>query len=278
MMKRVGLGLLAVLGWGSWTVHGSETQGPWEKAGIEAGVFFSRLQSSVRYGSGIGVDLDPEDLFGLEAQEIVFRTSGFWRFTNNRRHRADFMWFSFRRDANRMVTEDFDLPDRNGDLIPVVAGTEVQSTFDVDIYETSYSYSFFQDDRFDLAARVGLYTMPIQSEVRASGFSDTQSSFKFTAPLPVIGYRLDMLLTPKWAVRTGTQIFYFKYQSFEGSLVQAQGAVEYKVFKNTALGVGVDTFNFDFSATNTDYPGVDLDGSVGFQYTGLQLYARWAFD
>jgi hypothetical protein len=278
MIKRVGLGLMAALVWGTWNVHGSEAQGPWEKAGIEAGVFFSRIQSHARYGAGIGVDVDPEKLFGLTEQETVFRTNGFWRFTDNRRHRVDLMWFSFRRDANRKVTEDFDLTDRNGDPITVVAGTEVQSAFDVDIYETSYSYSFFQDDRFDLAARVGLYTMPIRSEINASGFSDTQSSHKFTAPLPVIGYRLDMALTPKWMVRTGTQIFYFKYQSFEGSLVQAQGAVEYKVFKNTALGVGVDTFNFDFSATNTDYPGVDLDGSVGFQYTGLQLYARWAFD
>lgn len=278
MTKHTGMILAMALGFGALTVQGSETKTPWEKAGVNAGVFFSRLNSHVRYGAGVGVDIDPEKLLGLNAQETVFRTDGFWRFSNNRRHRLDLSWFSYRRDSERQVLEGFVINDPDGNAIAVTSGTVVQSSLNLDIYEAAYSYSFFQDDRFDLAVRGGLYVMPIEIMIKAAGLLEGQGSMKFTAPLPVLGYRLDMALTPKWIFRTGTQLFYIQYKSFEGSLLEAQGSIEYAVYKNAALGLGFDTFNFNVSSGGSDYPGVDLEGSAGFRYTGLQLYARMAFD
>lgn len=274
--KRLALSV-AMIFTGHW-LQGSEIKSPWEKAGLDVGLFLSRIQSHARYGAGLGVDLDPEKLLGLSTQETVFRANGFWRFSDNRRHRLDLMWFSYRRDAERQVAEGFTITGSDGNPIAIAPGTNIQSSFDVDIYETTYAYSFFQDDRFDLSARLGLYMMPIRTEINATGLLETQQSQNFTAPLPVLGYRMDIALTPKWAIRTGTQVFYFEYNSFEGSLLQTQGGVEYKILKNTALGLGFDSFNFNLTSDGSDYPGVDLDGAVGFQYTGLQVYVHWAFN
>lgn len=279
MIKRFNVvGFVFALICGAMAAQGSETQGPWEKAGVDFGVFLSRIQSSFRYGAGVGVDLDPEKLLGLNANETVFRANGFWRFSDNRRHRLDLMWFSYRRDAERQVTEGFTITGSDGNPIAIAPGTNVQTSFDVDIYETTYAYSFFQDDRFDLSARAGLYMMPIRTSIKATGLLETQQSQNFTAPLPVLGYRMDIALTPKWAIRTGTQVFYLEYKSFQGSLLQTQGGVEYKILKNTALGLGFDSFNFNLTSDGSDYPGVDMDGTVGFKYTGLQLYVHWAFN
>lgn len=55
----------------------------------------------------------------------------------------------------------------------------------------SYSYSFFQDDRVDLAVSIGVYVMPIDFGVKVSGVLDEGGSEKFTAPLPVFGLRLE---------------------------------------------------------------------------------------
>jgi hypothetical protein len=76
----------------------TEAQMPWEKVGANVGVFLAGLDSSIRIGSGIGVDIDI-----LDSTNTVFRADALWRFTKNKRHRLDLIWFAFRRDGDRRI-------------------------------------------------------------------------------------------------------------------------------------------------------------------------------
>lgn len=250
---------------------------PWEKFSVSLGAFLSDTQSSVRVGGGLGVDVDVEKALGLESKTAVLRADSLWRFSHNRRHRLDASWFALRRSADRKIGEDFDIKDRNGNIVTVQAGSEVKSHFNLDIIETSYSYSFVQDDRVDLAVGGGFYVMPIRFGLDASGVTDTSGSLNFTAPLPVVGLRMDVALNPKWYVRTGSQLFYIQYQGFTGRLTQTRAAIEYLPVKHVGLGIGVDNMRFAFEGTGKDYPNVDLSGNVNFEYTGLQLYGKFLF-
>lgn len=58
------------------------------------GVFVSATDTSFRIGSGIGLNIDTEEALGLDATNTVFRADALWRFTDNKRHRLDFTWFS----------------------------------------------------------------------------------------------------------------------------------------------------------------------------------------
>lgn len=119
----------------------------------------------------------------MGATNTVFRTDALWRFTDNTRHRLDFTWFSLNRDASRQIGQDLTFEDKDGNLITIDAGTTVESNFDLDIYELACSYSFLQDERVDLAAGVGLFLMPLDFGLRASGAVDEDGSARFTAPL-----------------------------------------------------------------------------------------------
>ncbi len=55
------------------------------------------------------------------------------------------------------------------DNVTISAGTKVDTTFNYQIIRAAYSYSFFQDDRMDLAASIGLFVMPIKFEMSAAG-------------------------------------------------------------------------------------------------------------
>jgi hypothetical protein len=144
---------------------------PWEKFGANFGVFLSTVDSSFRIGSGIGLDIDVEDLLGLDTTNSVFRTDAMWRLTKNRRHRLDFTWFSLKRDGQRRILDDIVIEDDEGNKIDIPAGTTLEAFFDLDIYEIGYSYSFIQNDRLDLAAGVGLYVMPMDFGIKVSGLS-----------------------------------------------------------------------------------------------------------
>lgn len=256
---------------------GSHGDDPWEKVGVNLGVFLSALNTSFRIGSGIGVNIDVEEALDLDSSDTVFRADAMWRFTDNRRHRLDFTWFSFRRDGSRTIGQDITIEDKDGNPITIEAGTNVDANFDLDIYELAYSYSFIQDERIDLAAGIGLYIMPIDLGLRAAGAVETDESENFTAPLPVLGLRMDIAITPQWFIRTGSQVFYAQYDNFTGSVVELRVAVEYNPWQHVGIGLGFDTLKVRLEADGEDWPGVDLRGNVEFDYAGLQLYLRCFF-
>jgi len=247
---------------------------PWEKVGANVGVFLAAVDSKVRIGTGIGVDIDVEDALDLESTNSVFRADVLWRFTDNRRHRLDAIWFAFRREGNRRVDEDIRFEDDEGNIIEIPIGASVDTFFDLDIFQLNYSYSFFQDDRIDLAFGMGVYIMPIDFGIKASGLVDEEGEEKFTAPLPVFNLSMDVALTPKWFIRTGAQVFYLEYDNFVGSILEFRTALEYNPWKHVGIGVGFDTFGFRLEADGEDWPGIDLKGNVEFNYAGLQLYLR----
>lgn len=245
---------------------------PWETFALNAGYFLSAVNSTIRIGGGLGVDIDVEDALGLEGTNSVFRIGGLWRFSKNRRHRLDVSWFSLNRSAGRQILNDIVIENPDGEQITIETGTTVETRFDLDIYQAGYSYSFFQDDRLDLTLMAGFYVMPIDLGVSVSGLVDERGTAKFTAPLPVVGFGMDIAISPRWFIRTGTEAFYVEYENFTGSILKVNAAVEFKPWKHVGLGLGFDTLTVNLKADDEDWPGIDLNGKVQFKYTGLQAY------
>ena len=250
---------------------------PWEKFSLHLGVFLSDISSDLRFGSGIGVDVNVEDLLGMESSVSVFRVDGSWRFTQNLRHRMGFSWYALRRNANKQVLQDFTIEHPDGSVLTIPAGTQVDSHFDLDIYKLAYSYSLFQNDRFDLALSFGLFVMPIEFGFKATGAVTERVNESITAPLPVAGFRGDFALTPEWFLRLGTEIFYLEIEQFKGSIYNGSGAVEYKPWEHVGVGLGVETMQINIEADGADYPGIDFKGNIEFTYFGLQLYTKIFF-
>lgn len=246
---------------------------PWEKFNVQAGAFFASLDDKVQVGvGGVGVTIDVEETLGMEAQNTSFRVGGSYRIGEERRHRVDLEYFYFNRDSNKTLNKEIIL-----DNVTYSAGTNVDATFNFQIVKAAYSYSFFQDDRMDLAASIGLFVMPLKFEVTATGAGGKKTELDFTAPLPVLGLRGDFAITPKWFLRTKLEFFYLEYQNFTGSLMDTNIAVEYNPWKNWGFGFGVENFRLRMSAEGNDYPNINFNGDVKMGFIGAQLYARYFF-
>jgi len=256
----------------------SAKDSPWETFGFNAGVFFAYSTTDLRFGSGIGVSLNVEDSLGLSSGNSVFRMDGFWRFSDNRRHKVDLSWFSLNRTGTRITTEEFIIEPPDGEDIPIPIGSEVTSYFDLDIYQLTYSYSFLQDSRMDLAGQFGLYIMPVSFGLSVPDLVNEEADQSFTAPLPVFGLKIDVLIAPKWYFRSGSQIFYVKYEDFTGSLINLRSAVEYNPWKHVGFGLGFDILRMSLEDDGEEgYPGIDLRGNVQFDYSGIMLYGKLFF-
>jgi hypothetical protein len=255
----------------------SVNDSPWEKFSFNLGGFFSTSSTNLRFGSGVGVSVNVEDLLGLDSTTSVFRLDSYWRFSDNRRHRVDFSWFSYNRSGERTIDETITITPPEDEDIVIPVGTKIKSFYDIDIYQFAYSYSFIQDERVDIAGKFGLYVMPISFGLSATGFVENEGDQSFTAPLPTLGLKLDILIAPKWYFRNGFQIFYIQYENFTGNLLNFTSAIEFNPWKHVGFGLGLDALRMGLEADGEDYPAIDLKGNVEFDYTGLQLYGRIYF-
>jgi len=246
---------------------------PWEKFSIQGGAFFAGLNDEVTVGSkGAGVEIDLEQALGLDTQNQIFRVAALYRIGEKRRHRVDLDYLYFNRDSTKTLGEGIVV-----DNVSLGAGTVVETTFNYQIIRAAYSYSFFQDDRMDLAASFGLFVMPIKFEMSAPGLGSGEGDFNFTAPLPAFGLRGDFAITPRWMLRTNLDFFYLEYESFRGALVDTRIAVEYNPWEHFGFGLGLDSFRLKLTAEDEDYPSVDFQGNIKSQFFGVQLYARYFF-
>ncbi|MDH3837742.1 MAG: hypothetical protein OET81_11225 [Desulfobacteraceae bacterium] len=261
----------------AWAENPTSYDTTWEKFSLNAGYFIANTNTDLRLGSGLGLTVDVEDLLGLDTTNSVFRVDAIWRFTENRRHRIDFTWFSFRRDGDTTIGRDFTIKDNEGNEIDIPAGSQVNTKFNLDIYKAAYSYSFFQDDRMDLALSLGLYVMPIDIGLQATGVINVDETERFTAPLPTLGLRADFAITPKWFLRTGVEVFYLEIKEFTGTIYESHAAIEYLPWKHFGFGLGFNTFNLNIEADGEDYPQIDFVGEIDFKYSGLLLYAKLFF-
>jgi hypothetical protein len=244
---------------------------PWEKAALNIGGFIANTDTNLRLGSGLGLTLDMNKILNFDTTSTVFRVNGSWRFTENRKHRLDLSWFSYNLSGTKQVTADIPVGDG------ITAGQTLDGFFNLDIYQVEYSYSFFQDDRIDLAARLGVYVMPLEFGLKADGLVVDEGDAKFTAPLPTFGLRMDVAVAPKWFIRSGSRIFYLEYESFKGKIISMDVALEYQPWKHVGFGLGFDSLSLEVEADGQDYPEIDFSGNVEFKYTGLQLYAKFMF-
>lgn len=248
---------------------------PWEKRSLNLGLYITEMNTKLRFGAeGLGFDIDAEEVLKLDTNTFTFRVDGYWRFSDNRRHRLDLRYISFHREGERSLLRDIEFEGPRGNTIEIPAGTYVESNFDLDIYQASYSYSFFQDDRVDLAAISGLYIMPIDLSIHSKGVINEEAKEKFIAPLPVFGLRADFAITPKVFLRSRTQVFFIRLDDFKGFLTESHFAVEYLHTKNFGIGIGYDMFRLRIESNGEDYPFIDLKGNVEFEYGAVMLYGK----
>ncbi len=244
---------------------------PWEKWSISGGAFLADLDNTVRLGApGIGLEFDLEEALGLKSSQTVFRVDGAYRLGANNRHRLDFTWFDLSRDSTKTLLSDITLPD--GTVLPI--GATVNSDYTLAFYNLRYSYSFIKDERIDLAGSLGLHITDIGLFINEVGGPGAGGE-GVTAPLPVVGGRLDVALTPKWYVRSSMELLYLEFDTFSGSLVDILVAGEYRGWEHFSLGLGMNAVRAEIENDNS--LGLDFKGSFATDFVGLMLYGKAMF-
>ena len=251
---------------------------PWEKGSVKFGGFVAAFDSTVAFGLNnvAGVNLNAEELLGLDSTLTVFRVDAMFRPGESKRNQLDFTYAAYHRDANKTLSEDVII---DGVTYPV--GAQVDSVFNFDIIRGAYTYAFLQDERMRIAAGLGVYAVPLKYglEIETTGGNTKVEGSDTTLPLPALAFRAEFQLIPKLYLNASIEAMYLEINDFKGSLLDVNVGVEYRIWKYFGLGVGYSAMAVDVESKDdsSNYPGADFVGKVGVHYSGLMVYGKLSF-
>jgi hypothetical protein len=198
----------------------------------------------------------------------ALRADAVYRFTKNERHRFDFSYAGYFRNASRVLEEDLPIGEET-----IEAGTKIDTTYNLQIFKFVYSWSFFYDERVDLGIGAGLYLMPIKVEILPE--SESSKGGDLTAPLPVFDLHLDFAITPKWYFRQKYNVFYLKIGNYKGSIIDTELDIEYRFWKYAGVGLGWNNFQVAVQNDKSSDSFLNFNGKVETSYNGIIFYAKF---
>jgi hypothetical protein len=246
---------------------------PWDQFEVSLGWFLNDFNTELRVDSetlGLGTIIDVEEVLDLDEEISVWRVEGLYRFSQNGRHKIDFMLYDLSRDATRTLTRDIQFEDQ-----VFTVGTTVNTTFDLQIMKVAYAYSLMLNETFDISVSGGIHFQDIKFQLEDIG-KGIEEELDLIAPLPVIGLRADIALTEKLYLKESLDLFFLKYEDFRGRLIDFNIALEYKIRDQVGVGLGWESNRIEVEAEDEDAP-LDLVGELDFWYSGVWLYATVYF-
>ncbi len=210
-------------------------------------------------GVGVGISFDKD--LGGETTDSVTRLDGYYRF--NDRHRLEFGSFTVDRHGETFATLTI------GDTV-FVAET-ITSNIKYTITKVGYAYSFYHSPQVELSLAAGLNITDFDISYRNDDSSTIDTS-GVTAPLPLFGLNLSYAFSPKWSVHYLSEAFYIDIEdTLKGTLLNSEFSIEYKAFKNFAIGAGTTRVSTDFDVDDDDWKGSFNDSHRGYLLYG-KLY------
>jgi hypothetical protein len=211
----------------------------------------------------VGTYIDFHNTLGGETSANVFRMDGLYRFNDN--NSLWFSWYALRFAGTRVLDREIKWGDHT---FPIYA--KVDSELKYDIYKLNYEYSLYHNDKIELAVSAGLHVMRIFAGITENSIGQSQTE-AVTAPLPVFGLGVVYNFTPRFNGFFHYQWFFINYQDkVKGGLQDFLIGLEYRVFRNVALGAAYNRFALNVEAkrdATTLY--VDANWNGGMLYGAL---------
>jgi hypothetical protein len=251
---------------------------PWEKGSIKLGGFVAFFNSSLSFGLNHqpGVDINAEHVFGLDSTLALFRAEALYRPGESRRNQVDFYYARFHRSGEATLSKDLTI-----DNITYPVGASVESVFNFDIIQGTYSYAFLQNERMRLAAGLGVYVVPLKYnlDITTTGGRSGVEGANTTLPLPALALRAEFQLIPRLFLNAGINGMYLQINDYKGWLADLDAGVEYRLWKHVGVGLAYDftAVTVQAETDNSGYPGANFVGSVDVRFSGLLLYGKFSF-
>ena len=229
---------------------------------IYAGAFFANYDSKLRKSSDdlLGTRIDLEEDLGMDDDDVILRAAIAARPWP--KHRFFFSYMNMDRTGDKALDSDIAF---DGVIFP--AGTQVDSKLNLGMYRGGYTWSFLQQQSWELGLSVGVYLIDLDVRLGSKDF-DIRAEDGTTEPFPMVGLSGTWLLGKDWLIRGGAEAFAIDRGNTDGDFYNVSLSGEYQVTENLSLGAGYDLVSIDAKDTKNN-------DEIDYNYDGAMIYLRW---
>jgi len=221
--------------------------------------------------SGVGTSIDFAQTLGGDTSTDALRIEALYRF--NERHSLGFSWYRIGLAGQKTLNEQIQIEDQI-----INTNASVSTSLNLNLYRLLYNYSFYRTEKVELAVSPGLYMANTKFMLSAQGTinnvaaASTVIEEQLTLPLPSIGGVVNYNITPRLQSQIRGDFFYLKVGDFSGSMFEFYAGLEYRLFKNFALGAAYDRLVVDVQDQSSGGFNVNLGYNLLYLYGSIYLF------
>ncbi len=189
------------------------------------------------------------------------------------RWRLAFEYYVLNRSATKSITRQIEWGDTT---FPV--GVQLDSSFDTTIYRFSGGYSFYKDPRAEAGVSFGLHITDFATSLAGTGNGPSGTATfhnekrDVTVPLPTGGLYGTYRMTDQLALRGAVDLLSFKYDEYDGRLINWMAAIDWRFAKNWGAGIGYRYVDYKLEAESSDFRG-----EINYKFRGPTFFVNAAF-
>lgn len=218
----------------------------------------------------LSATVDTEKTLGQGDPNATGRIEGYWRY--HPKHSIGFTYYRLKQDGSQTLNGDL-----NWDETYTFTG-QVDSYLNTETLKADYIWSFYRSEKVELGLSAGLHIT--EYDFGISGIADvtdeqgntqtgvlSSTGVNVTAPLPVVGVRLNYNFNPKTRIMYKTDVFAIRFDEYRGNMIDSSLLVEYQPWKHVGFGGGLNSVQIQ-GESDEDNGTVSLVNRV----VGAQLY------
>ena len=160
----------------------------------------------------------------------------------------------------------------------ISAGATTQTGLSFNTYRLLYNYSFYRNDKVELAFSPGLYVLKTnfnfagQGTINGNAGNTVVVNEQVSIPLPSIGLVVNYNITPKLQFQSRYDYFYLHIGQYTGSMFELYAGLEYRLFQHFALGAAYDRLTAGLKADGSQGFNVDFGYNLAYLYASLYAF------
>ena len=233
---------------------------------------------SVDSHNGASFSIDLQKSVDMETDAASLNFDAYYRFTPA--HRVEFGHTSIKSEGVTTTSQVL-FP---GTPVEIPINVGVKSHMDLGVTKLVYAYSFYHNEKIEVALSAGLHITDLSFGITPSVQGNSQViNLDMTPPLPVVGGRLNYNITPEWSVLTSMDVFAISFtvdaqdapelDGISGYMTSFNISTEYRFFENFSAGVGFNSYVLDFDVNRKQ----DYDIGYAERIEGVTAFASLHF-
>jgi hypothetical protein len=237
---------------------------------IRAAFYAPKYNTSIRVDptnappGTIGTPVNAENDLGLPRREHQGVVDFMFRLRDRNKVRVGY--FETNRSGSQVLANDVVFGNQT-----FPAGELAQTSFDLQQFNITYTYSFIRNDRFEVGSGLALYFLQVDviGQVPAQALRQEVTA---ATPFPALPLDLTWCLSSRWAATAQAAYLKVKTHKLGGWYLDTHADIQYRWVRNFVVGAGYASIRTDLTHRNGSFPGV-----VNMTIKGPQVFARFSF-